>query len=106
MGGIGTWKLAAKYPDIWAAIAPFAGTGQPATLERIKAVPEIIVHGDNDLTVSVQGSRGMVAKLKELGTEFKYIEVPGGTHGNIVVPNLAAMIEFFNAHPKTARRSQ
>ena len=34
MGGIGTWKLAPKYPDIWAAIAPFSGSGAPATLEN------------------------------------------------------------------------
>ena len=33
MGGIGTWKIAPKYPDIWAAIAPIAGTGAPETLE-------------------------------------------------------------------------
>ena len=33
----------------------------------------------------------MVAKLKELGTEFKYIEVPGGLHSDVVAPNLAAV---------------
>ena len=67
MGGIGTWKVAPKYPDIWAAIAPISGNGAPATLEKIRSVPEIIVHGDADPTVPVAGSRTMVAKLKELG---------------------------------------
>ena len=75
MEAIGTWKIAPKYPDIWAAIAPISGTGAPATLERIRTVPEVVVHGDNDPTVSVNGSRTMVAKLKELGTEHRYIEV-------------------------------
>ena len=42
----------------------------------------------------------MVAKLKALGTEHTYIEVPGGLHGDLVAPNLAA-IEFFDAHRKT-----
>ena len=32
----------------------------------------------------------MVAKLKELGIEYKYIEVPGGLHSDVVAPNLAA----------------
>ena len=41
MGAIGTWKIAPKYPDIWAAIAPFSGSGAPATLEKIRSVPEI-----------------------------------------------------------------
>ena len=103
MGGIGTWKIAPKYPDIWAAIAPIAGNGNPATLERIRRVPEIVVHGDDDRTVSVQGSRTMVAKLKELGTEVKYIEVPGGSHGGVVAPNLANIFDFFDSHSKNGR---
>jgi len=103
MGAIGTWKIAPKYPDIWAAIAPIAGNGAPDTLERIRTVPEIIVHGDADPTVPVAGSRNMVAKLKELGTEHKYIEVPGGLHSDVVAPHLAAIVEFFNTHRKTVK---
>jgi poly(3-hydroxybutyrate) depolymerase len=103
MGGLGTWKIAPKYPDIWAAIATFAGAGAPATLERIRHVPEIVVHGDADPTVNVSGSRNMVAKLKELGVEHKYIEVPGGLHSDVVAPNLPAVIDFFNKHPKASK---
>jgi poly(3-hydroxybutyrate) depolymerase len=105
MGAIGTWKIAPKYPDLWAAIAPFSGSGAPATLEKIRGVPEIVVHGDADPTVPVNGSRTMVAKLKEMGTEVKYIEVPGGLHSDVVAPNLAAVIEFFDAHRKTVKSS-
>jgi poly(3-hydroxybutyrate) depolymerase len=103
MGAIGTWKIAPKYPDLWAAIAPISGAGAIAALERIRSVPEIIVHGDADPTVNVSGSRTMVARLKELGTEFKYIEVPGGLHSDVVAPNLAAIVEFFNAHRKPSK---
>jgi poly(3-hydroxybutyrate) depolymerase len=103
MGAIGTWKIAPKYPDIWAAIAPFSGSGAPDTLQRIQTVPEIIVHGDADPTVNVAGSRAMVAKLKTLGTEFKYIEVPGGLHSDVVAPNIAAVIDFFDAHKKAVK---
>ena len=103
MGGIGTWKIAPKYPDVWAAIAPISGSGAPDTLEKIRSVPEIIVHGDADPTVNVSGSRTMVAKLKELGVEHKYIEVPGGLHSDVVAPNVAAIVEFFDAHRKPAK---
>jgi poly(3-hydroxybutyrate) depolymerase len=103
MGGIGTWKIAPKYPDVWAAIAPISGSGAPDTLEKIRTVPEIVVHGDNDPTVNVSGSRTMVAKLKELGVEHTYIEVPGGLHSDVVAPNIAAIIDFFDAHRKAAR---
>jgi poly(3-hydroxybutyrate) depolymerase len=103
MGAIGTWKIAPKYPDIWAAIAPISGSGAVATLEKIRSVPEIIVHGDADPTVPVTGSRTMVAKLKELGVEHQYVEVPGGLHSDVVGPSLAAVIDFFDAHKKAAR---
>jgi predicted peptidase len=103
MGGIGTWKIAAKYPDVWAAIGPIAGAGVPATIERFRHIPEIVVHGDNDATVNVAGSRNMVAKMKELGVEVKYIEVPGGSHSGVVAPNLGAVLDFFDAHKKTTR---
>lgn len=103
MGAIGTWKIAPKFPDIWAALGPIAGAGAADTLDRIRHIPQIIVHGDADPTVNVNGSRTMVAKLKELGAEHKYIEVPGGLHGDVVAPNLAAIVEFFNTHKKPAK---
>jgi len=103
MGGIGTWKLAPKFPDIWAALGPIAGNGVPDTLEKIRHIPQIIVHGDADPTVPVSGSRNMVAKLKELGAEHKYIEVPGGLHSDVVAPNVAAIVEFFNEHKKSVK---
>jgi poly(3-hydroxybutyrate) depolymerase len=103
MGGIGTWKIAPKYPDIWAAIAPFSGSGAPDTLERIASVPEFIVHGDADPTVNVAGSRTMVAKLKTLGTDYTYVEVPGGLHSDVVAPNIAGAIAFFDAHKKATK---
>ena len=83
--------------------ASVAGSGSPATLERIRQVPQFVVHGDADATVNVQGSRTMVARAKELGIDVKYIEVPGGSHGGVVAPNLGAMFEFFNAHKRGAR---
>ena len=42
----------------------------------------------------------MVAKMKELGVEVTYIEVPGGTHSSVVAPNLGNILDFFDAHAK------
>lgn len=100
MGAIGTWRIAPKYPDIWAAIATFSGGGQPETLTRITHIPEFVVHGDADPTVNVQGSRAMVAKAKELGIEVVYNEVPGGNHSNVVAPHFPDAFEFFNRHTR------
>jgi poly(3-hydroxybutyrate) depolymerase len=100
MGAIGTWRIAPKYPDLWAALGMFAGSGQPATLDRIQDLPQFVVHGDADPTVNVAGSRGMVARMRELSTPFEYLEVPGGGHSDVVAPNLARMFDFFDAHAK------
>jgi predicted peptidase len=98
--------MAPKYPDIWAAIAPFSGAGAPDSLTRITHIPEYVVHGDDDPTVNVRGSRAMVAKMKELGIEVKYTEVPGGNHSNVVAPNLPGLFDFFDAHVKKSPTTQ
>jgi poly(3-hydroxybutyrate) depolymerase len=105
MGGIGTWKVAPKYPDIWAALAPISGSGSPEVLERIRHIPEIVVHGTADATVNVQGSRAMVAKMKQLGIEVTYIEVTEGTHRSVIGPNLDAIFTFFTAHRKVSAQN-
>lgn len=100
MGGFGTWVLGPKYPTIWAAMAPISGGGQPASLEKIRDIPEIVIHGDADNTVPVGSSRVMVEAAKKLGIEIKYIEVPGGSHTDVPGPNMSAIFDFFDAHKK------
>ena len=105
MGGGGAWYLAPRYPQVWAAIASFAGGGDPATMAGMKHIPQFIVHGDADATASVEQSRSMVGEMKRLGVEHQYIEVPGGTHGGVVAPNLRGMFDFFDKHKKAPDRS-
>jgi poly(3-hydroxybutyrate) depolymerase len=101
MGAIGTWYLGAKYADRWAALAVFSGAGRPATVAQMRQVPQLVVHGDADATVPVEGSRAMVAEMKRLGVEHRYVEVPGGTHMDVVEPNLTAAFDFFDAHRRS-----
>lgn len=100
MGAIGTWAIASKYPDIWAALVPFSGTGSPALAERMKGIPQFVVHGDNDPTVNVSGSRTMVAALNKLGADVTYLEVRGGNHTDVVVPNLELAFDFLSTQKK------
>jgi dipeptidyl aminopeptidase/acylaminoacyl peptidase len=72
----------------------------PATVAKMQHIPEIVVHGDADPTVPVAASRLMVAEMKRLGVQVRYIEVPGGNHTDIVVPNLPAIFDFFDSHRK------
>jgi predicted esterase len=102
MGAIGAWYLGAAHPEIWAAIVPFSGAGSVASVERMKGIPQFVVHGDADNTVNVGGSRSMVAAMKQAGIEVTYIEVPGGSHTDVVVPNLPKAFDFMAAQKKGA----
>jgi predicted esterase len=100
MGGFGTWSVAMNHPDIFAALAPIAGGGNPLQIKKIANIPQIVVHGDDDKTVPVARSRTMVAAAKQAGTEVKYIEVPGGSHINVVVPTFKEVFDWFDAHAR------
>jgi predicted esterase len=102
MGGYGTWAVAADHPEIWAALGPISGGGNPANIAKIKNIPEIVIHGDADNVVPVGNSRVMVEAMKKLGVEVKYIEVPGGNHINVAGTNMPAIFDFFDAHRKGA----
>jgi predicted peptidase len=106
MGAIGTWFLGAKYPDLWAALGAVAGTGSPQSIERMRHIPQFVVHGDADPTVAVAGSRNMVTAMKSLGVDHVYVEVSGGNHTDIVVPNLPGMFEFFSGKRRAVSTSQ
>lgn len=95
MGGYGTWNLAMARPELFAALGPVAGGGNPGGMEKIKHIPQFVVHGDSDKTVPVGMSRVMVEAGKKVGATITYVEVPGGNHVDIVVPNIAGMFEFF-----------
>jgi predicted esterase len=107
MGAIGTWAIGSKFPQTWAALVSFSGTGRADELAPgMKAIPQFVVHGDADNTVNVSGSRNMVAALKKLNANVTYIEVPGGSHTDVVVPNLPKAFEFMAAQRKTVASSQ
>ena len=102
MGGAGTYHIAALYPDIWAGLAVAAPAPRRAAIDQISSFSEIhvlVLHGDQDSTVPVEGSRTWVARMRELGMQHVYIEVPGGDHSLFVRENpemLAKVFSFFN----------
>ena len=110
MGGAGTMYLAVKYPSIWAAIGAEAPATAPAginptnySLAPAKNVPMIIVQGDWDELVPVVGTRLWIDQAKELGMDYKYVEIPCGTHGTPLTAAVPDIFAFFNSHTKKAR---
>ena len=95
MGGYGTWSIAMAHPDVFAALGPISGGGNPAGMARIAQIPEYVVHGDSDPTVPVMQSRTMVDAGKKAGANIVYVEVPGGNHMSVVAPNFGPILDFF-----------
>ncbi len=106
MGGAGTYHLAARYPDVWAAL----GVAAPAPrvpsdqLEAFKHIPIIALQGDEDGLVT--RTREWVAKMSEIGMEHVYVEIEGGDHSRFINANaetLSKLFSFFNIVRKDQR---
>src|SRR5262249_13737524 len=82
LGGMGTWSLAVRYPDRWAAIVPVCGGGDPRQAAKIKHIPCWCFHGDTDQAVPVDRSRQMIEALKAADGKPKYTEYPGVGHNS------------------------
>ncbi|RLS58063.1 MAG: phospholipase [Planctomycetota bacterium] len=80
MGGYGTWDMAQRQPQRFAAIVPVCGGADVKQMERIKHLPVWIFHGDQDQAVKVERSREAVAALQAVGAKPIYSEYPGVGH--------------------------
>lgn len=99
-GGHGTWYLAYRHPEIFAAIAPVCGwvterpdsrgsvtvipPGDgpefPALVKRLGKLPIWIFHGEMDPTVPVRYSREPADALKAASANVRYTEYLGLGH--------------------------
>jgi len=95
-----------NHPDLFAALAPVAGGGNAAKMSRIAHIPQLVVHGDDDKTVSVENSRAMVGAAKKLNVEVKYLEIPGGDHVSVASRTFKDVFEWFNAHRRKNSRAK
>ena len=80
MGGAGVWKLAAHHPDLFAALAPCCGYGDPLWADRLKKIPSWVFHGARDPLVPVHNSEKMVEALKELNGNVRLTIYPQAEH--------------------------
>jgi len=80
MGGYGSWDLATRMPERFAAVIPICGGGDEATAGKIKNLPIWCFHGDADQAVPVERSRTMIEALRAAGGVPKYSELAGVGH--------------------------
>jgi predicted peptidase len=82
MGGSGSWSLAVKYPDMFAAIVPMCSRGDLQSVKKLADahLPIWNFCGDQDRKETVAFSREMQEALTASGAKSKYTEYPGVGH--------------------------
>ncbi|WP_415843255.1 hypothetical protein [Zobellia roscoffensis] len=80
LGGFGSWHFAGVRPDMFAAIMPVCGGGNPEHAPNLANVPVWAFHGAKDSNVPVGLSRIMIEGIKEAGGKPKYNEFENEGH--------------------------
>ncbi len=86
LGGAGTWYLAIKYPEKFAAIAPVCGFTHHIefireNVENLVDMPIWAFHSQSDLLVQFEDTQWMVNKLKDRNKNLKFTTYPDAGHG-------------------------
>lgn len=132
MGGFGTWNVASRHPDLFAAIAPvFGGVDYHSRLseeqlaaqnaleqfwadndsswsmaESLINTPIYVHHGDADEAVPVEWSRYGVRLLQRWGYDVRYQEYPGKRHEALRVNNGTLNFDWFLGHERNPHPRQ
>ena len=80
MGGYGSWEMASRWPELFAAVAPICGGGDERQAKQLVNLPLWAFHGDADTAVPVERSRQMIEAIKKVGGNPKYTEYPKAGH--------------------------
>jgi predicted peptidase len=80
MGGYGAWRVAMEFPELFAAIAPICGGGDPTKVYVLKEVPVWAFHGARDDVVDPKESEKMVNALRACGGNAKLTLYPDVGH--------------------------
>ncbi len=86
LGGSGTWYLAIKFPDKFAAIAPVSGFTRHIdyiikNTDKLIDIPIWAFHGKIDKVVEFEDTEWMINRLKEKNKDLKFTADPDVGHG-------------------------
>jgi predicted peptidase len=85
MGGMGSWQLAALFPDRFAALAPICGPcpwgfGFPERAAALRHLPTWVFHGAKDPIVPLSDSGSIVKVLQVAGGHVRFTIYPEADH--------------------------
>jgi predicted esterase len=82
MGGFGTWDLAIKHPEEFAAIAPVCGGGDTTNSWKLRHMPIWCFHGAKDDVVPPAGSQNMVRSISRYNNNVRFTLYPNANHNS------------------------
>ncbi len=104
MGGRGTWYLAYKYPERFAAIAPMSPVSTiSAWVSKLKNVPVWAFHGAKDNIAPIGESKTLVDALKTTGSEVKFTELTDRDHFILDMYEDKQLYEWFLQHRRKTK---
>ena len=81
MGGFGTWRTAQAHPELFAAIVPICGGGDPQKVWSLENMPVWCFHGAKDESVPILYSQSMIDSLKNVDNpNVKFTVYPEAGH--------------------------
>jgi dipeptidyl aminopeptidase/acylaminoacyl peptidase len=103
MGGAGTYHIAVKNPELFAALAVAAPAPRadlsPTVLQAIRDVPILVLQGTEDELVPVDLTRRWVAGMRAIGMPHIYVELEGEDHTLFIArnrENMRKVVNFFD----------
>jgi predicted peptidase len=94
MGGIGTWHLAARHQDRFAAALVMAGLPPPHIVDAQWEIPLYVIHSRQDEVMPLKRTKDVVGQLQARGVSVDLVILHGVTHyetGRFVEPLRAAI---------------
>jgi len=108
MGAIGTWSIGMAHRDVFAALAPMAGTGESPALDEALAsgrkIPIMVACGGKDPLITAAGCRAVAEKATALGYPVEYVEYPDDNHWMVAASAIPDAFDFFDRHGLQAAR--
>jgi predicted peptidase len=104
MGGFGTWYLAYKHPERFAAIAPMSAPFTvTAWATRLKDMPIWAFHGAKDSLVPIGGDQELIEALKALGNIVRFTVLPLRDHDILDVYENQELYSWFLEHVRPVK---
>ncbi len=106
MGGIGTWALAARHPELFRAGVVVSGAvprGAPSVEWK---VPLYVIHSRDDEVIPLKATVELVDEVRKAGAPVKLVVVEGVTHYQVggFVPYLRASVPWIEKTWKQAQK--